>query len=162
MEQSQNERIDVLVKWKTQIEHELVEARKQYNELGEALAKKENQLANVEALLEAEGWMDSKDRPQILGRYSSVADNAYAILKEHGKPVYYKDLVLQMKECGVTIPGTDPAANLLTHMSRDERFDRTARGTYALREWGIAKSIKKTGSQKKRSTGKKTTKKANA
>ena len=134
MEQHQSQRVDILLTWKSQIEHELIEKRERYNELGEELSRKEGQLAHVEALLEAEGWVSSRESSQISGRASSVADNAYTFLKEHGEPVYYKDLLLKMKERGMMIPGTDPAANLLTHMSRNERFDRTDRGTYALKE----------------------------
>jgi hypothetical protein len=41
----------------------------------------------------------------------------------------------KLREIGVHIPGNDRAANLLSHIGRDERFQRVKSGTYVLTEW---------------------------
>jgi hypothetical protein len=58
-------------------------------------------------------------------------DDAYDILDKEGA-LYYERLLTRLQETGVTIPGRNPGANLIAHMSRDARFKRTGRGTYAV------------------------------
>src|SRR5919108_1677009 len=55
-------------------------------------------------------------------------DVAFEILKREGQ-LYYEDLVARLAEAGVTVPGRNPGANLIAHMSRDKRFKRVGRGT---------------------------------
>jgi hypothetical protein len=59
-------------------------------------------------------------------------DVALDILKKEG-PLYYETLLTKLGEAGITIPGRNPGANLIAHMSRDSRFTRTGRGTYSAR-----------------------------
>lgn len=54
------------------------------------------------------------------------------LLLESG-PCHYTELAKSLRAQGVLIPGTKPEANLLAHMSRDERFIKVGRGTYAVR-----------------------------
>lgn len=56
-------------------------------------------------------------------------DVAHEILQREGQ-LYYEDLLARLSEAGVTVPGRNPGANLIAHMSRDKRFKRVARGTY--------------------------------
>jgi hypothetical protein len=58
-------------------------------------------------------------------------DVAHDILKREG-PLYYEQLLAKLQEAGATVPGRNPGANLIAHMSRDARFKRTGRGTYAV------------------------------
>lgn len=57
-------------------------------------------------------------------------DIAAEILREGG-PLYYEMLLDQLRQRGITVPGRNPGANLIAHMTRDERFKRVGRGTYA-------------------------------
>lgn len=66
--------------------------------------------------------------PEGTGRH--FLDLAYEILKKRG-PLYYEDVVVAVQEAGVTVPGRNPGANLIAHMTRDPRFKRTGRGVYA-------------------------------
>lgn len=50
----------------------------------------------------------------------------------HAGELYYEDLLGRLNELGVTVPGRNPGANLIAHMSRDKRFRRVRRGTYAV------------------------------
>jgi len=148
-----NKRIETLLEWKGQIEKELVEKKKKYAELGDELSRKDNQLRNVLSLLVIEGWTNY-EQGETVKLSNILIENTYATMKEIGKPIYYRELAMKMKEKGIAIPGTDPAANLLAYMNRDERFHRIARGTYALREWNLPKLRKKGNSTKQKSRGK--------
>jgi hypothetical protein len=58
-------------------------------------------------------------------------DVAFQILQGHG-PLYYSSILDRLLEQGVRVPGRNPGANLIAHMSRDRRFQRVGRGTYAI------------------------------
>lgn len=67
---------------------------------------------------------------------SNAKEAAYQALREIGHPVYYKELALIVLRRGVMLAGKDPAATLLSHLARDDRFVRPQRrGEYGLREW---------------------------
>jgi hypothetical protein len=66
--------------------------------------------------------------PEPHGRH--FLDVAHDILNKEG-PLYYETLLAKLGEAGITIPGRNPGANLIAHMSRDTRFTRTGRGTYS-------------------------------
>ena len=57
-------------------------------------------------------------------------DRALEILTREGE-LHYEQLLEKLVDSGTTVPGRNPAANLIAHMSRDERFKRVRRGTYA-------------------------------
>ena len=154
-----NTRLETLLEWKGQIEKELTEQKKKYAELGDELSTKENQLRNILSLLEIEGWTNH-EQSTLVTPSPMLIENASAIMNEIGKPIYYRELAMKMKDKGIAIPGTDPAANLLAHVNRDERFDRTARGTYALKEWNLAKLKKRNNSTKRKSATRRKSKKA--
>lgn len=60
----------------------------------------------------------------------SFLDVAWEILQAWGS-LHYEALLARVTERGVEVPGRNPAANLVAHMSRDKRFKRVGRGTYA-------------------------------
>lgn len=62
------------------------------------------------------------------------------ILADRGEPMQIRDLMTAVQERGVAIPGSGQQANLIAHISRDERIVRPRRGFYALREWGVAEA----------------------
>lgn len=59
------------------------------------------------------------------------------ILNERGGPTYIGDLMAALQERSVEIPGSGQQANVIAHISRDERIVRPKRGFYGLSEWGL-------------------------
>jgi hypothetical protein len=110
----------------------------------------EEQAEHIIRLLEAEGV--SIDEIGLEARISmSVSDMAYEALASQvdKRPLHYRRIANIVTSNGRLIPGKDPAANLVTQLSRDSRFIRTARGTYGLAEWGLTPQ-KRTRRKKKR------------
>lgn len=108
-------------------EQELVKAR-----LGhiDALLGEQN-LKHPQTLKSAE---NSTDR--------SLADDVVGLLREHGKPLHYREIAQTLQDRGVVLPkGKDPAANLLAHFFKDPRVYRPQRGTYALRDGRSVHSV---------------------
>ena len=60
------------------------------------------------------------------------------ILAERGTPMQIRELMDAVQQRGVAIPGSGQQANLIAHISRDDRIVRPQRGFYGLREWGIS------------------------
>ena len=61
------------------------------------------------------------------GGHKAVSDMAYEVLADRPerKAIHYRDLVDLMMAEGEFIPGRNPGANLISHLSRDEWFVRT-------------------------------------
>lgn len=73
---------------------------------------------------------------------SPISEAVHEVLEEHGKPMHYHQLAREIQLRGVAIGGQTPANTMLAHLTRDDRFYRPARGTYALRTWDPkAKSV---------------------
>lgn len=125
---------------------ELDELRKQSAELAHRINAKEGQLRNLDDLLAAEGMGELEGDRAVMNAAISrpsqrFLDQAYEILQSAAEPLHYRDLARRLTADSVYIPGQDPAANLLTQMSRDERFGRAAkRGMYGLCEWPSMKA----------------------
>lgn len=105
----------------------------------------EDALYHVEALLRFEGpsTKDSSNighvstTPAVIVR-TSVTDAALSLLEELHQPMHYKHIAVKLQERSTYIPGKNPAATLLSRMSRDKRFKRTKkRGMYALSTWRV-------------------------
>lgn len=105
----------------------------------------EDALYHVEVLLRFEG-QHTKDSPNIvddsatplIGARASVTDAVLNLLEELHQPMHYKDITTKLQERNTYIPGKNPAATLLSRMSRDKRFKRTKkRGMYALSTWRV-------------------------
>lgn len=110
----------------------------------EQIEEKEERVRYIQKLLESEGLDLSSEG---IGIYSeaSVSDIAFTVVKGFNKkePIHYRDLADLIFKHGKNIPGKDPAANLIAHLGRDDRFERTGRGMYALKEWGLTPKTKK-------------------
>jgi hypothetical protein len=128
-------RQETLFAWREELVAQVAQLRKQQSALLEGISRKEVQLRNIELLLESEGYLVPEQRVLRPGKDGSLSDHAFAILKETGKPWHYRQLADKLREIGVHIPGNDRAANLLSHIGRDERFQRVKSGTYVLTEW---------------------------
>lgn len=82
---------------------------------------------------------------------NSVADAAVAALKDQERPMHIGEIMTVMKDQKVKLPGQGTQANLISCLTRDDRIMRTARGIYALSEWGLEEMhVPKRGSRKKR------------
>ena len=103
--------------------------------------KKKQALEALEKLIRIEGATIPEEPKSVVAfpttaRVSSpISDAVYDVLDERGEPMYYQQLAREIQLRGVAIGGQTPANTMLAHLSRDDRFYRPARGTYALRAW---------------------------
>jgi len=72
------------------------------------------------------------------------------ILANRGEPMHIGELMAAVQERGVAIPGSGQQANLIAHISRDERIVRPRRGFYGLREWGLDDAKRAAPSKRRR------------
>ncbi len=54
------------------------------------------------------------------------------VLRQHGRPLHYRQIYEKVTEMGISVIGKDPAAVLLARFSRDPRFQRVGSGMYRL------------------------------
>lgn len=67
-----------------------------------------------------------------------LEDAVEEILRTAGAPLHISEIREALVTQGVPIPGRGDDANIIIRLSRvEDRFTRTARGTYGLAEWGI-------------------------
>lgn len=129
---------------------ELEELRRELTELSSRIAVREGQLRNLDELLALEAAGPESTQAMVASPVAIVAasqDRAGApflaataeILAAKNGPIHYRELAELLASKGVYVPGRDPAANLLSHMSRDSRFRRFERGTYGLQHWAGGK-----------------------
>ncbi len=136
--------VEVLKAKKASVLKELEELRARAAEIAALVNLREGQLKNLDELLgmEAGGGPHaaSPDVQAAQARTLRLSDQAYEVLRDKGEPLHYRELARLMTTHGVYIPGQDPAANLIAHLSRDQRFARTeGRGVYGLLEWPSVK-----------------------
>jgi hypothetical protein len=109
-------------------------------ELMAGVARKKRAVDAIEELIRLEG----ADLPKPAGIVefpvaktagTPLSETAYEILTARGEAMHYIPLAQEVQLRGIAIGGKNPANTLLAHLSRDSRFFRPGRGTYALREW---------------------------
>jgi hypothetical protein len=101
---------------------------------------------HVEALLRFEGRYEDnipniiEDSAKLaITSVASVTDAAFNLLEELQQPLHYKYIAAKLQERNAYVPGKNPAATLLTRMTRDNRFRRTKkRGVYILSAWRLS------------------------
>ncbi|MGD0019053.1 MAG: hypothetical protein ABSD62_07330 [Candidatus Limnocylindrales bacterium] len=124
----------ILTAKREQVSEELEQLKGQLRGLSEQIGRREQQLKNLDELLALEG-SPAVERPAgARPESSSFLDLAAEIVRGSQSGVYYRDLLQGITSRGVTVPGQDPAANLIAHLTRDSRFIRTGRGVYGLRD----------------------------
>ena len=140
------------------LDAEIAEAQQELSRrLGEARDRREpleEALSHLDALLRIEGWVppDQKSTPtSYSGNSVAPIQAAYDLLSKLGKPLHYRELAQKLTDNGVHVTGKDPAATLLSQMSRDARFRRAPeRGVYGLVSWKMRrKATKKVKSRRK-------------
>jgi len=106
----------------------------------------EDALQHVKALLRFEGHYE-KNFPNVVEDSASLArvagasltDAVFNLFEELQQPMHYRDIAAKLQERNAYIPGKNPAATLLTRMTRDNRFKRTKkRGVYILSTWRVS------------------------
>lgn len=118
----------------------------------------EEALHHIEALLRYEGYhvnsvQPNKDAVTGTGGGSeiSITDAAFGLLQELHQSLHYKDIALKLQERNVYIPGRNPAATLLSRITRDRRFKRAkGRGVYGLSTWRMRATKRKHKAHKTR------------
>jgi len=140
-------------------EEEYVEALKEkLRKLRGEIADRQGRIQGLSAELEGKQRLAEHILELLKAENVSVEAGELSSSGEHGaselayrelakttsrKGRHYKELATWLLSRGVIIPGRNPAANLLAHISRDNRFVRVASGTYALSEWGVKPAARK-------------------
>ncbi len=153
-----------LVAKRAEVLSEIEQLRQRAAELSSQLNLKENQLRNLDDLLaledgrmrDSEQWEATLVREK---RSASFTDQAAETLESAGKPIHYRQLVSLLAERQVYVPGKDPGANLIAHLTRDSRFARVGRGMYGLASWPSVRTAGKKA-RGKRAARKRTASKA--
>ena len=130
---------------------EIADLQKSVQESMEQIDEKQKVVEHIIRLLEIEGvGLEDSEIGVLINK--SYSDIAYELLSEleSNEPQHYRELYKIFIVKGIPISGKDPAANLLTHISRDDRFVRVAPGTYGLKEWGLEPCKKKSTRRKRK------------
>jgi hypothetical protein len=139
-----NDYVSVLEKKLAELRGDIYERQSRIRILNSELEECQRLAEHLVELLKAENVpIDGGAIPGTSG--DSIADIAHGELLagDRGHTWHYKDLADYLMKKGIVIPGKDPTANLLTHISRDSRFVRVAPGTYGLSEWGLKPAKRK-------------------
>jgi hypothetical protein len=103
-----------------------------------------------------EGTPEAGAHPDAPRRARATTDLEQAveeILREAGAPMHISEIRARLIEQHVPIPGRGDDANVIVRLRRlENRFTRTARGTYGLAEWGIPALAGKTRSRRRAAT----------
>jgi hypothetical protein len=133
--------LDELVARHRQTRTDIDREQSKAQDLLASAAKKKRALEAIEELIQLEGGEVPQESQPVVPFPGSarmgtpISDAAYAVLEERGEPMHYHPLTRVVQLRGIEIGGQNPANTLLAHLSRDDRFYRPSRGTYALREW---------------------------
>ncbi len=66
-----------------------------------------------------------------------VVSEVLSILQRENRPVHVSELMRLLRQRQIQIPGAGSQANLISHIGREPKITRPARGMYALAIWGI-------------------------
>ena len=127
---------------RTSLRTELEEVRALIATSEQRLTKIIERLRHVDGLLsddEAEAIVNGSVMVEATPTHAvgeSITDLAEKVLlRQPGKPMYYKDLTKEVQLLGGQINGTNPSATLVARLVLDDRFVRpTSKGFYGLRK----------------------------
>lgn len=126
----------VLNKMKSELEAEIARLETEIAPLQAQLSRKRDQLDALVRVLQIEAGEQSPTMA-VNGRANGITETAYQVLTERAKPAHYGDLLEMVEAAGTTVPGRQPGANLIAHLTRDARFVRVGNGVYGLADWGM-------------------------
>ena len=131
------------------LQAEIADLQKSVQASLEKIDEKQKVVEHIVRLLAIEGvgLEDFEIADYINKSYSGLAFELLTAF-DSKEPLHYRELYKIFVAKGIPVSGKDPAANLLTHISRDDRFVRVAPGTYGLKEWGLEPIKKKTTRRK--------------
>jgi hypothetical protein len=157
--------------WSASLSQEVEHLRVQLEQIQHALAEAEEKQALVQRLLELDGevpelLLTSKGRPDTAeaaslgdglgpapagsGGGQSLEDAVVSILRASGQPLHVSDIRARLIADGIRIPGRGDDANIIVRLRKiPEQFTRTARGTYALADWGLPSLDSSIGKRKR-------------
>jgi hypothetical protein len=122
-----------VLRWRLEnLREELVRLRASRDELTRQIADKESLAQQLQGLLRGEGVELADSRRPTATSADSIRDAAFSVVKEAGRPVHYRQICTALRDQGVEISGKDPAATLLTFITRDARLERVGRGIYGI------------------------------
>jgi hypothetical protein len=148
-----------LQKWKHDLLERADELKTEIRVRQVELSQVEERVSLVSRLIAVDSMDLSKENPErnasiTLGITSSslrlstegeLEDEVEALLREAGAPMHISAIREALIAKGVQIPGRGDEANIIVRIRKiPDRFTRTARGTYALPEWGIPEMTTKT------------------
>jgi hypothetical protein len=143
--------VDALREKRQAVWEELEELRAEQKRVAERVGVKEAQLRNLDELLSMEGAGPAVSNGADGVRSGvSFLDRAVEVLAETRGGLHYRELVERLNADGVNVPGQDPGANLIAHLTRDARFIRVGRGTYGLRNVHKAAASGRTATRRRR------------
>jgi hypothetical protein len=148
---SHKEYIEILRARLNTIREELDVLHKQASSIMREIEAKQQVAQHLTELLAAEGYHVDDEELASLSQTRPV-DLAFEYLEQQDghSPIHYKELTTVLISKGSLIAGKDPAANLLTQISRDSRFVRVGPGKYGLAKWKIKPRISARPRRKKR------------
>lgn len=80
----------------------------------------------------------NREEYRQIGKYQSMVDIAYEILKRNRKAMNYKDITnIMLNDVGYVSDGETPSASLNSAIGRDDRFSKH-RGMVELKEWHLS------------------------
>jgi hypothetical protein len=127
----------------TQIDHwqdVLARARQEAHLLKELLSLKNG------AVLSADPYR--RDEFPAGARHRSC-ERTVELLGESGRPIHISEIMRLLQQEGVELPGAGTQANLISHLTRDARIFRPARGMYGLTGWDIAANLPRPARRRK-------------
>ncbi len=120
------------------LKREIIKTQKRIQVLFREVELKQEQAQHLMMLLKLDG-IDIND-PELASLTDvAISDVVYDLLDngEKQSPIHYNEITKIIMSKGILIPGKNPSSNLLSHINRDDRFARTAPGTYGLKKWGL-------------------------
>jgi hypothetical protein len=162
--------LDTLSAWKTTLTSQAEGLRAEIRMRQTDLARVEERVALVTKLIEVETRAQVAIPEQNDEIISGVAPASPAgmptpasapdlegavekILRAEGKPLHISNIQEALVAQGVPIPGRGDEANIIVRLRRfEDRFTRTARGTYGLTEWHIPAVARKAGKRRRART----------
>ena len=75
---------------------------------------------------------------------SEIGDAIYFVLKDES-PLHRNDILKRVKDRGIHVGGANPANNLGTYLSRDDRFKNAGKGKWTLTEDSADNSLRMNG-----------------
>jgi hypothetical protein len=144
-----------LTTWQQNLVRRANELRTEVGAKQAELARVEERLNLVRKLLELDGSAGAADgnvtranagasetkvaaTPPTTAKGVDLEGAVSEILREAGTPLHISDIRAALIDRHVPIPGKGDEANIIVRLRRlDRQFTRTARGTYALAEWGL-------------------------